>query len=196
MKGYLSFILIFAAMLAVLSAFAFSIQARGSNLSTTIALEKTDDISLQHKQLILEAASQGIAKGLGVSTLKGEKDVLEIKKNIVQNVHQQLSNLSSYSSDSVEMVAWCGYVNSYDIRILHQQMMTQKRVLICDGCSKLDSDVCSDFISVNNDFSVSFSSPSIDPTRFGVIGISTHDKKYSINSVSYIPASTVIPVIK
>ncbi len=196
LKGYLSFILIFAAMLAVLSAFALYTQVNERNLSKVIAVETTDDASLQQKQLIFEATSRGIRNALAISAATGETDVVAIEQAIKLSVHEQLKPLAVYGSGDIQITTWCGYVNNQVIKNLKERIVTQKNALICDGCSMLDNDVCSNFISVDKDFSVRFHSPSLDFTNFGIIGISTYNKKYGIASVSYIPITATIPVVK
>ncbi|MDO8553296.1 MAG: hypothetical protein Q7S22_00685 [Candidatus Micrarchaeota archaeon] len=196
MKGYLSFILIFVAMLAVLSAFAIYTQVNERNMSKVIAVEITDDAALQQKQLIFEATSRGIRNALEISVATGETDVIVIEKVIKLSVHEQIKPLADYDSDNIQVITWCGYVNNQVIKNLKERIVTEKKALICDGCSKLDNSVCSEFISVDKDFSISFQSPSLDYVNFGIIGISTYNKKYGIASVSYIPTSASVSVIK
>jgi hypothetical protein len=202
MRGYLSFLLVLAIM-AALFAFLHGLPALYSGSDyRAIEAERTYSVSMNVKEAIALSTSYWLRASAYEfdSTPREETGTEDVERELAirQGILEGWALLTGHEfSQDFEVELWCGQISETTREELSRQMMENKGVALCPGCTSLDSPLCMEYIQViqgeplaGND-SVRLAAPSL-PGRFGVVGASIYSPKYGTANVVYIPVSEEI----
>ncbi|MEK6981826.1 MAG: hypothetical protein AABX38_02745 [Candidatus Micrarchaeota archaeon] len=209
MRGYVTFILVFFAVILLLLSLEALTYSDKTNLSQAISFSRVSKIDLNAKDAIIELAREGARDGLNKYIQEQEEKAIAItvatrkptKPNYKEKEAEDAVNLAVYLkimsiknvnfADSVEVKFWCNNYVPSSFSILKDSMLRSNSALICSSCSNLD--FCSNMIISKVDVSTGYpileSVQLTDSTRQGIIGISVFDKAYRVVSIGYVPSN-------
>jgi hypothetical protein len=200
MRGYLSFILVFASLILLLTLLQAFSRSVDSNLSKEIAMGRAYHIQLNVRDAVLEAAAQGARDGFLEYTVlhvaEGDFDPAAAREAARRKAYERMSALSKWTFDpDFDVKLWCGYTDQRETRALQGKMLDEKNALICADCSGLDSPACADFVNLdawgeNGPASVWLgANEPLNLLQEGVVGVSVYSDKFGVSGASYLPQS-------
>ena len=154
MRGYLSFLLVLAALSILIVLSNSYNNSKSTNFSKAIALERAEQLSMGIKRNMLTAAKYGAIAGfleycVEVAESGGLKalDPAEAKERVKFGSHSSLA-LAGFSPDEdFQVLMWCGQVESEgSLDLLAEQSLRAGMPLLCPGCQPIQSPMCKDFI--------------------------------------------------
>ncbi|MFA5077317.1 MAG: hypothetical protein WC488_02730 [Candidatus Micrarchaeia archaeon] len=207
MRGYLSFLLVLAA-LAILILLANSYtNSKSVNLSGAIALERMEQLSLDAKRSMLVSAKYGAMAGfLGymaeIASTGGIAafDPAEAKERVKDGAYASLLMFNP-SYDDFETSAWCGELGESEVGKIAEDSLLEGAPKMCLNCQPIQSPLCRDYINVNvladpQAKTFSIADLSLGSMNLGgkpkLFGITFYSQKLNISKVSYIPTSEKI----
>ena len=210
MRGYVTFILVFSAVILLLLSIEALTYSDKTNLTQAIAFSRVSKIDLNVKESLIELARQGANSGLNAYIIKKQIEAAEKCIGLVacpppeydQREAEFWVNSFTYSNilelenqsfaDNVEVKFWCNNKIILNSVNLQKSMLDFNSALKCPSC--LDINFCSNMITSRVDVLTGYHIlPELkyvqltDSTREGIIGISVFDKKYKSVSIGYIP---------
>ena len=206
MRGYLSFLLVLAA-LAILTVLAVSYSnSKSLNFSKAIALERMEQLSLDEKRTMLVSAKYGAIAGFlaYLAETVGSQgaaafDPNEAKERIKDGVYTSLLLIDFSTESDFQTVFWCGEVSSEsELGALAEQSLRAGAPLICANCQPIQSPACRDFIDAEAGFNPSSGDFTIANLALGsenlgakpkLFGVTIYSPKFNTSKVSYIPTN-------
>lgn len=202
MKGYLSFLLVLAALAALIVLADAYANTKALNFSKSIALERMEELSLDAKRSMLTAAKYGAIAGFSAYTVElaasGGIDAFdpeEAKERIRDGVLASLA-LLDFSSEDFQVLPWCGEIGGEgELDSIAESSLRHGAPEMCANCRPLPA--CKDFIDVET-LGLSELSPKMANLALGsenlggnpkLFGITIYSAKFNISKVSYIPTS-------
>ena len=199
MRGYFSFILVFASVLLLLNLF-HSFSDLNDNYSKEIAIEKAYQLQLNAKEAIMEAARQGARQGLIEYTLlhaiEGDYSLEDARDAARKKAFERISTLHGWEFEpEFEVKIWCGATNDNELAKLKNKMLSDGKAQTCAGCLEINEPECEDYVNV--DFDVNWdivavwlgNNKDMGILDTGLVGVSVYSDKFRVSGVSYIPQS-------
>lgn len=204
MRGYLSFLLVFAALTILVVLANSYINSKSMNFSKAIALERMEQTSLDVKRSMLTSAKYGAIAGfleyvgeiIGSGGLKAF-DPKEAEERVKAGVLASFGLLIFSENSDYEILPWCGEIASEsNLDAIAVQTLKQGTPQLCPSCLPLSQ--CKDFIDVNilanfeqDDFAIA--DVRLGSHRYGeiprIFGLTIYSAKFNISKVSYIPTT-------
>ncbi len=202
MRGYVSFLLVLAALaiLAILAG-AYS-NSKSLNFSKAIALERADQLSLDAKRAMLTAAKYGAIAGFAgyaaeiMASGGGQAfNPNEAKERVKDGVIASLALLDFAEEEDYEISLWCGEIaGESGLDSIAEQTLRAGSPEMCDACKP--TSLCRDYVDVEIISGSSFANLGLGSRNLGenpkIFGITIYSEKFNISKVSYIPTSEKI----
>lgn len=208
MRGFVSFLIVFACIAIILLLLSINPVVSHSNQA---GLKKLNVLELDIKNTLLDLASSGanraareyIRERVIEAAVRGVPpvfDISEIRRRARIAGYEEmrkLIDLLGIGGQEFEVSIWCGYTNDAEMAAVRDRMYRDKHAVICDGCLEIKNEECAGFINIDI--------KGMDPegqlgayaevgfwkeqtgADGGVIGISAYSERYGIASASYIP---------
>lgn len=208
MRGYISFLLVLASVLLVILLLNSSILVRELSFSDAIISEKTYQLQMNVKELILESARQGAINGFNGyshthSKIACKRHPLYTNNPDCFNDHDailrtktsaiaSMAQLNTHNSD-FDLLLWCTQSKNEHLAQKHSIKLIEKRTLSNQENSfLLSSALCNDILSIKlKQSKIPYKNPTLEKLIFGetgtIIGISIYSSKFRVASLSYVP---------
>lgn len=207
MRGYISFLLVLAA-LAILIVLANSYNnSKSVNFSKAIALERMEQLSLDAKRSMLTAAKYGAIAGFleylaELAATGGAKafDPQKAKERVQEGVIASLALIGFSQEPDYEISLWCGEISGEsELDEIAGRSLRNGAPQMCASCKPLS--LCKDFVDVeiiagiqNADFAIA--NLGLGSRNLGgnpkIFGATIYSEKFNVSKVSYIPTSEKI----
>lgn len=176
-RGYLSFLLVFASVLIVLSAIHIYLISGNIDASDAILAERTHQENMNLKELVLEAVREGGQDGysfydslhshescvkycpnMGACTLPHTPpcDLVQCELSCFRLSDAQkaaedgaISRLQELAKTefSEDFTLWCGEVSDSQSRKLAKRMREEKTTLSCENCMMVADESCTEYLN-------------------------------------------------
>ena len=206
MRGYISFLLVFASVAIILAVLSTTTRA-SINHAKEIELQKMYYLEIDIKDTLLGLAKQGANRGAkeyiaeqvekaAITETPLDIDIPELKKRARKAAFEDIQKMAAFEFDETyDVKMWCGFP-TYNKELKEdfaQKMVDEKRALICNDCHDLTNELCEEFIWIETP-TIDFENPlnSIvdlklfkSSSKLAVFGVSIYSKERA--SISYIP---------
>ncbi len=206
MKGFLSFLLAFVFLSAILLAMNSYSISQTTDYREALILEKKYYLEQNYLHLLLNTFKKSAQTASAIHSNPAtelletmpEKHYSQISQ-ILESSEQELiytyvslrlAELELYveaNSGDWELDYWCGPSPTKETsELLLKQMASQKTALKCPSCQDLSSPYCAKHYSITPEGDIQFNSNYLNQGAPGY-GFSLYSKKYGIASISHIP---------
>jgi hypothetical protein len=212
MRGYLSFLLVLASLLLVIMLLVSAAALKDFSLSRAIAAERTYQLQMNIKEVVLEAGRQGAVQAFTTYSFTHSKDAcirkpmftmnpdcfkdVEAMQQAKEGAYDRIKMLTAFDPDYA-ILLWCGLpLTESEARNHSAKMITDSSLSLPFGRFVFFS-LCDNSISVSLEPSQNpNSNPTLKRIVFGesgiVIGASVYSNKFGAASTSHIPAGTEV----
>lgn len=203
MKGFISFLLVFAFLVIFLYSLSPVLSSFEFDQSKNIAIERAYSLEMNLKETILEgsreAAVSTVEEYLLIHPSYESFNLEELEEEIKESVQSKIVELDSSKFEDFEFEFFCGNPSSLEITSWKKKMLEQEKIEKCSSCEEFDSDTCKEIIDVNFELHTeSDALPALSSISFGkekeVLLIAIYSKKFEVSSVSYMPISEVVSI--
>ncbi len=205
MRGYISFLLVFASVAIILA--VLSATTRTSiNHAKEIELQRMYYLEIDIKDTLLGLAKQGANRGAkeyiaeqvekaAITETPLDINIPELKKRAQKAAFEDIQKMAAFEfNEPYDVKMWCGSPTFNEInKEFAQKMVEEKRALICNDCHDVTNELCEEFIWIETP-TIDFKNPlnSIvdlklfkSSSKLAVFGVSIYSKERA--SISYIP---------
>lgn len=208
MRGYISFLLVFAAFaIFVILADAYG-NSKSLNFSKAIAFERMEQLSLDAKRSMLTSAKYGAIAGFleyirevinsgGIELF----DPAAAKERIKDGVYFSLLLLNFFGEEDYQIALWCGEVSGEsELNSIAERSLRDGAPKMCANCQPIVSPSCKDYVNVDI-LNIDENKPAMANLALGsenlgqnprIFGLTIYSRKFNISKVSYIPTSEKI----
>ncbi len=203
MKGYITFLLVFAGIAVILATISIMTQNR-INHARAIELEKMYYLELDVKNTLLDLAKQGANEAIRKYIAEETAKALILKKPLYLDKEEMVRRAQAGAHDEMKkirefdfgpeygVIAWCGSTTDEELGRLASRIYASKRAHACAECTGIEDEGCKDYIQVHLDdegssAQVQFLKSGPVP---GIIGVSVYSTA-ELASASYIPPGVI-----
>lgn len=200
MKGFFSFIILFALVLLIIQSSSYFSDSDSFSTDKLIYIERIYQLEMNLKESIEEGAREGAIEGFSLyllSTPANEFNVDDAEQYVRISVHEKLSSLNSVSLEDFDFSLWCGDPSKKSINNLRKKMLLDDELSTCSNCKLVENLNCVD--SIHPDFSLEIEPgelPEFSSLTLGdeevQFGVSIYSSKFKISSVFLISKEKVI----
>lgn len=201
MKGYLTFLLVLAA-LAILSVLGTSyLNSDSMNLGDAISLEHAEQLSLEAKRSMLSAAKYGAISGFfayvsEVLASRGAKafDPAEAEERAKDGAQAALLLVKAGDED-YEALLWCGEIASEsELGKIAEDSLTSRSPQMCALCRPISS--CGDYLNIEMLWDLNAGEFALSRVELGsislgetpkIFGATLYSSKFNVSKVAYVP---------
>lgn len=206
MRGYVSFLLVLAA-LAILVVLSNSYSnSKSVNFSKAISLERMEQLSLEAKRSMVSGAKYGALAGfleyLGeVAASEGAEafDPEKAKSRVRNGAYASMLLATSMSDPDYSFAFWCGEVSDErDLERMAQYSIESGSPQMCPSCQPIASPACKDYVDAEiladaKEAKFSLARVSLGSTNLGespkIFGVTIYSQKFNSSKAAYIPTS-------
>ncbi|MDD2655752.1 MAG: hypothetical protein PHQ80_03740 [Candidatus ainarchaeum sp.] len=205
MRGYVSFLIVLAALGVFVAAAALLAEPHYYSNEKAISVMRMEHIERNVKENILQATSYGMRAGADAYDLAVPPEMRVPQEREVAVRAAAYASLAQLGADlwdeDYEVQVWCGYAASGELDALPGRMRDAGGVRMCAACQSIASPACAPFIQINQvapygaglEDSIQLKGPEPpNPILGGVVGISVYSSKYDVAGVSVFPTGEVI----
>ncbi len=199
MKGFFSFILLLCIFLILIESKIYYFNTRSFDYSQLIAIERAYGNEMNLKEQFFEGSRIGANEGLEIYLLSKEAGFRKNEAELMVKIKiiEKISMLSDAEIEDFKIKIWCGNPFDFELEKLMEEMFSENKLKVCNGCAVAENFNCFEFIDIQfSDESFLYSNVPLIKyiklgNRNGNFGISLYSEKFQIAQAFKIPEKEV-----